>query len=444
MVEKALEITKLNDPTRFGLKADILSVGDVLIEISGHPAKDQLDYHYYSSAGPKIRLKVRKKDGSVKSISVDADILHKLDLTFSPMDFKRCRCKCPFCFVDQMPRGMRDTLYLKDEDFRLSFLYGNFTTLNDITDADIERIIEQGISPQYVSVHSVDPRMREWIFGRPMKRNILDTLHRLADGGITIHTQAVLCPGKNDGRYLDETITSLEALHENISSLAVVPVGLTAHREGLPSLRTYRSDEMLPVIERIEDYQRRFLGSGRASRFVFLSDEWFIETDLTVPEEAAYEGYPQLDNGVGMTRSFVESIIEDIGEYGPPGDLDSILIVTGALGEKVFSKYVLPILIGHGESAPAIVGVKNHFFGETVTCSGLLTFTDIVAALQTSAASERTIYLPPNVLNHEDKFLDGPAIDDLRSTTGRPVAVPRDSFIGAARHASGLEGDADV
>ncbi len=444
MVEKALEIIKLNDPARFGLNADILSVGDVLIEMSGHPAQDQLDYHYYSSAGSKIRLKVRKKDGAVKNISIDADTLHKLDLTFSPMDFKRCRCKCPFCFVDQMPRGMRDTLYLKDEDFRLSFLYGNFTTLNDITNADIDRIIEQGISPQYVSVHAVDPRMREWIFGRPMKRNILDTLRRLAEGGITIHTQAVLCPGKNDGRYLDETITSLESLHENVSSIAVVPVGLTAHREGLPSLRTYRPDEMLPVIEQVEEYQRRFLGSGRASRFVFLSDEWFIETDRTVPEEEAYEGYPQLDNGVGMTRSFVGGIIDDMEEYGPPGDLDTILVVTGALGEKVFSKYILPVLIDHAESAPTIVGVKNHFFGETVTCSGLLTFTDIVTALKTSPASERTIYLPPNVLNYEDKFLDGPTIDDLRSATGRPVAAPRDSFIGAIKSASGREGDTDV
>jgi putative radical SAM enzyme (TIGR03279 family) len=444
MADKVLEIIKLNDPSRFGLRADILSVGDVLIEISGRPSGDQLDFHYYASADQKVLLKVRKKNGTIEDVSIDTDILHKLDLTFSPMDFKRCRCKCPFCFVDQMPPGMRDTLYLKDEDFRLSFLYGNFTTLNDITNSEIDRIIEQGISPQYVSVHAVDPAMREWIFGRPMKRDILNTLHRLADGGITIHAQAVLCPGRNDGTYLDETISSLETLHSNIASLAVVPVGLTGHREGLPPLRTYRAEEMLPVITQVEDYQRRYLDGERVSRFVFLSDEWFIETDSSIPEEDAYEGYPQLDNGVGMTRNFVNEIIQDIEDLGMSDHPGHILIVTGELGAKVFSKYVLPIFSELGRPVPTVIKVTNHFFGETVTTSGLLSSTDIIAELNRLEITQGTIFLPPNVLNYEDKFLDGPSLDDFRHEIKQPVIVPRESFIGALQGTDQQEGEAHV
>jgi len=432
MGERELKIISLNDPSALGLPAELLSVGDVLVEISGRPARDQLDYHYYAAAGRNIRLKVKRKTGTLETITIDADVLHRLDLTFSPMNFKRCRCKCPFCFVDQMPDGLRETLYVKDEDFRLSFLYGNFTTLNDVTDAEIERIIEQGISPQYVSVHTLDPHMREWIFGRPMRRDILDTLHRLAEGGITIHTQAVLCPGKNDGADLDGTITRLEALHENIASLAVVPVGLTRHRDGLSPLRPYSTEEMSRVIDRVEAHQMRYLSSGRSSRFVFLSDEWFIETDRTVPDDDSYEGYPQLDNGVGMTRSFAEEIVADIEQYGIPERLDTILVVTGAMGEKVFTKYVLPLLREHTASIPAVLPVKNRLFGETVTCSGLLACADIVTGLQSIDTSGRTIFLPPNVLNYEDKFLDGPSLDDFRSAVGRPAIVPRESFIIAA------------
>jgi putative radical SAM enzyme (TIGR03279 family) len=444
MDEKALEIIKLNDPSRYGLPADILAVGDVLIEISGRPAQDQLDFHYYASADQEILLTVKKKNGTVKEILMDAAKLHELDVTFSPMNFRRCRCKCPFCFVDQMPHGMRDSLYLKDEDFRMSFLYGNFTTLNDITNPEIDRIIEQGISPQYVSVHAVDPRMREWIFGRPIKHDILDTLHRLAHGGITIHAQAVLCPGKNDGRCLDETIQKLEALHANIASLAVVPVGLTRHREGLAPLRPYHTDEMFPVVDQVMDYQVRYLRSERASRFVFLSDEWFIGSGRTIPGEEAYEGYPQLDNGVGMTRSFIDGIIRDIEHYGLPDHIERTLIITGALGEEVFSKYVLPVFDEYGASSPSMLRINNKFFGETVTCSGLLSYDDIVAGLTHSKTSQQTIYLPPNVLNYEDKFLDGPTLDDFRNVIGQPVIVPRQTLIGAMTGAEPQEGGENV
>ncbi|MFH1756357.1 MAG: DUF512 domain-containing protein [Candidatus Latescibacterota bacterium] len=429
MNDKALEIIMMNDPARCGLEADILSVGDSIIEVAGHRAQDQLDFHYYTAVARKVRLSIKKKNGELRKITLDADILHELNLTFSPMNFRRCRCKCKFCFVDQMPHDLRDTLYLKDEDFRLSFLYGNFTTLNDITDAELDRIIEQGISPQYVSVHAVDPAMREWIFGRPMKRNILDILRTLAEGDITVHTQAVLIPGKNDGKYLDSTITALERLHANIESLAVVPVGLTRHREGLPLLRTYRTEEMFAVLDQVAGFQESFVNSPRAGRFVHLSDEWYIETKRDIPDEESYEGFPQLDNGVGMTRNMVAELCEDIAQYGVPDHLDSMLIVTGALGERVFSKYILPLFAANGCSMPAVLKVDNHFFGETVTTSGLLTHVDIVDALQRCDITGKTIYLPPNVLNYEGAFLDGPSLLDFSKRVGRPVVVPQETLL---------------
>ncbi len=439
MADKALEIIRMDDPSRYGLEPEILSVGDTVLEVSGHPARDPLDFIYYTSletqgdSGESIQLKVIRKNGTHRDILIDPDLLHQLNIVFSPIDFKRCRCKCPFCFVDQMPAGMRESLYIKDEDYRLSFLYGNYTTMNDVTEADIDRMIEQRTSPQYVSVHAVDEKMREWIFGRPMKNDILETLKTLADGGITIHTQVVLCPGKNDRFYLDETISTLEALHPNITSLAVVPVGLTRHRQGLTKLRPYESEEMEAVIEQVEAYQDLFLESARQSRFVFLSDEWYLEANHEIPAYETYEDFSQIDNGVGMVRFFSQDILESIKSSLRSDGLDRIQIVTGALGEKTFTRYVFPLLSEHVERLPHVLSVKNRFFGETVTCSGLLTFHDIADALKQTESNGMVALLPPNVLNYEGRFLEGPALEDLEKTTSRRVVVPEDTSIGISK-----------
>ncbi len=420
----------MKDPSPFGLDPDILGAGDEVLQISGRPARDPLDFHYYTSLGRTARLKVRKKNGSFKNIRIDTRLLQQLDVTFSPMEFKRCRCKCPFCFVEQMPKGMRRSLYVRDEDYRLSFLYANYTTMNDIADTEIEKIVEQNLSPQYVSVHAVDDKVREWMFGRPMKRRILDTLRRLAEGGITIHAQVVLCPGKNDGRCLDETIERLAGLHPNMSSLAVVPVGLTRHRKGLPEIKTYEGVEMEAIVEQVEAYQAKFLNGARGSRFVFLSDEWYIGADRNIPDEETYEDFPQLDNGVGMTRSFLREIEEDIHRCGLPGSLGEITILTGALGEVVFRKYVEPMVSSLIDAPPNIISVRNRFFGDSVTCSGLLVFEDVLDALRRAPHNARSVFLPPNILNHDGRFLDGPAPRDLERSIGCRVVVPNGSFIG--------------
>jgi putative radical SAM enzyme (TIGR03279 family) len=418
---RGLVIVGLNDPALLGLPEDALAVGDEILQVSHKRTEDALDFHFHAAAEGPVTLTVRKPDGRVREVSLDGETLAELGLRFSPMDFKRCRNKCVFCFVDQMPKGLRPSLYVKDEDVRLSFLFGNFTTLNDVTEAELQRILEQHLSPQYVSVHAVTPAVRERLFGRPMKRDILDTLRRLAEGGIEIHTQVVLCPGLNDGEELDRTIETLGSLHEEIRSLAVVPVGLTRHRRGLPEIRPYDAGEMNRVIDQVHRHRERFRATqGRA--FVHLSDEWYLVTERPLPEAADYEGFPQLDNGVGMTRHFLDELEPDI-EAGLPRDLSDRTVVTGRLGERVWRRYLFPRLVSAGvEALPELVVVDNRFFGPTVTVAGLLTAGDIAVALD-ARRSRGPVGLPPNLVNPEGLFLDGPDLPTFERTVGRPVAI---------------------
>jgi putative radical SAM enzyme (TIGR03279 family) len=434
MAERALRIVSMKDPADFGLDARVLSVGDRVVEVAGRPAEDQLDFHFHASRGKSVSIKVERADGRVEDVVLPTSAVAGLEIWFEAMDFRRCRCKCPFCFVDQMPKGMRETLYVKDEDFRLSFLYGNFTTMNDMTDEELVKIIEQRNSPQWVSVHAIEEGMRRFIFGRPMKRDIVATLCLLAEGGITVHTQAVIVPGKNDGDYLRETIETLEGIHPNIATLAVVPVGLTRHRSGLASIRAYADDEMAPVIDLVDAYRGRFLAK-RASRFVFASDEWYVGAARDVPAFDEYEGFPQLDNGVGSIRHFVREIEEDLDAFDLVTDLSSIRIATGWLGVRVFERYVFPLLRARGVQAPPrLVRVTNDYFGGSVTCSGLLVGRDIVKALREADPGVRgggAVFIPPNCLNYDGVTIDEFSPDDLAREIGSPVLAPADSFVEA-------------
>lgn len=418
----------MKNPADFGLAPGILAVGDGIVEVAGKPAADPLDFHFHASRGKSVSMLVERADGTRERIALPTRAVAGLEIWFEAMDFRRCRCKCPFCFVDQMPKGMRETLYVKDEDFRLSFLYGNFTTMNDVTDDEIAKIVEQRNSPQWVSVHVIDDAMRRFIFGRPMKRDIVKTLRALAEGGIKVHTQAVIVPGRNDGDYLHETIETLEGIGENIATLAVVPVGLTKHREGLSSIRSYRDDEMGPVIDLVESYQRRFL-ERRKSRFVFASDEWYVGAAREAPGYDAYEDFPQLDNGVGSIRNFLREIEADLESFDLPADASMIRIATGALGGRVFERYVFPLLATRGMTTPPeVVVVANEYFGAGVTCSGLLVGRDIAAAAMKRGRA-KTTFIPPNCLNYDGVTIDEMSVDDIAKATGAPVVAPADSFV---------------
>jgi NifB/MoaA-like Fe-S oxidoreductase len=264
-----------------------------------------------------------------------------------------------------------------------------------------------------------------------MKRDIIATLRTLAEGDITVHAQAVIMPGKNDGDYLRETIETLEAIHPNIASLAVVPVGLTKHRGGLSIIRSYRDEEMGEVIDLVESYQSRFLQS-RESRFVFASDEWYVGANRNAPAFDAYEGFPQLDNGIGSIRHFLDEMDDDLRDCELPADLSGIRIATGALGARVFERYVWPVLVAGGvRTLPELVSVRNDFFGASVTCSGLLVGADIVASVRTAGGEPRTTFIPPNCLNYDAVTIDAMTVDDLTREIGAPVVAPSESFITA-------------
>ncbi len=429
MADRALRIVSMKNPADFGLAPGVLAVGDHIVEVAGKPAEDQLDFHFHASRGKSVTILVERANGERDRIVLPTSAVAGLEIWFEAMDFRRCRCKCPFCFVDQMPKGMRDTLYVKDEDFRLSFLYGNFTTMNDVTDEEIAKIIEQRNSPQWVSVHVIDEAMRRFIFGRPMKRDIVKTLQTLADGGIKAHTQAVIVPGRNDGDYLRETIETLEGIGHNIATLAVVPVGLTRHREGLSSIRSYRDDEMAPVIDLVESYQNRFLQT-RKSRFVFASDEWYVGAGRIAPGYDTYEDFPQLDNGVGSIRNFLAEIEADLDACELPADASAVRIATGVLAARVFKRYVFPLLASRGmREMPEVLEVPNEYFGAGVTCSGLLVGKDIATAVA-RAGGAKTTFIPPNCLNYDGVTIDEMSVDDLARTTGAPVGAP-ESFVEA-------------
>jgi putative radical SAM enzyme (TIGR03279 family) len=433
MADRALEIISMKNPEQFGLDPSVLTVGDKILEVAGEKAADQLDWHYYAAQGKSVSIKVERKNGTVEDVVLPSETVAGLEIWFEAMDFRRCRCKCVFCFVDQMPKGMRKSLYIKDEDFRLSFLYGNFTTMNDITDDELDKTIRQNNSPQWVSVHVIDEKTRVELFGRPMRRKIGETLLRLAEGGIAIHTQAVIVPGLNDGDRLRETIESLEALHPNVVSMAVVPVGLTSQRDGLPGIRSFRYDEMGDVVQLVESYGDRYLEGPRESRFVYASDEWYVGAGLPVPDFDSYEGFPQLDNGVGVTRYILSEIEADIEETGIARSLGNIRIVTGKLGERVFHNYIFPLLREKGvRSLPEILAVDNCFFGKDVTCSGLLVGEDIVNTVKNKtpdSGASRVIFIPPNCLNYDGKTIDDMTLEDISEKLGTVVVAPEESFV---------------
>jgi putative radical SAM enzyme (TIGR03279 family) len=429
MKNESLHIIAVNDPALYGLDEGTFEIGDEVVEVDGHPIRDQLDFHFFSASDESPRLTLRKKTGELRVVEIDAETLDEMDIRFEPMIFKECRCRCPFCFVDQMPPGLRPALYVKDEDYRLSFLYGNYTTMNDITDGDIDKIVTQNLQPQFVSVHALEPDVREAVFGRPMKRDIAKTLKTLARNGIAIHAQVVLCPGINDGIHLERTIEGLEALDPLVESLSIVPVGLTRHRKGLPAIRRFHASEHAGVIGLVERYQERFLGGPRRSRFVFASDEWYVASGRELPPYESYEQFQQIDNGVGMTRSLVREVEEELPDAELPPTLGRIGIVTGVLGSRVFEEYVFPLFERAGiAELPQILAVENRFFGETVTVAGLLTAEDIIARLK-NAEDETLCLLPPNCLNFEGRFIDGPDVDHVRSASGRSVSAPERSLV---------------
>ncbi len=388
--------------------------GDDILSVNGHPVRDDIDFLFYGSE-EELLLTV-SREGRIFEAVLDGYEEHGIE--FEPMELMSCGNRCVFCFVDQNPRGMRKTVYFKDEDFRLSFLHGAYVTLTCLGEPEIERIIEQRLSPLYISVHATDPAVRRTIMGLNREDRLLDKLDRLLEGGISLHTQIVVCPDINDGAVLERSILDLAGRHPGILSVAVVPVGLTEHRAGLFPLRAVDAVHAADTIARVDRLREGFRNEMEIG-FAYCSDEWYIRAGREVPPAEYYDDFPQIENGVGMVRDFLEGTERLETVEGATRYSGRLVLVTG----KSMSGYIGDFARKLAERTGAevrTVTVTNRFYGESVTVSGLLSGGDILSALEGTAADE-TVVLPPNCLNDDGLFLDDLTPDDISRSCGARV-----------------------
>lgn len=397
-----------------------LRPGDSLVSVNDHPLRDVIDVQIFAS-DPELAL-CYEREGTRRTCTVRRRYGEPLGLSFAQDLFdgdpRVCRNRCEFCFVRQMRPGLRKPLYIKDDDYRLSFLHGNYITLTNLGSTDWERIEDQYLSPLYISVHATDPAVRIDLMRNPGAGQILDQLRRLAEMGIEVHTQAVLVPGRNDGAHLDRTITDLAALYPAVRDVTVVPVGLT--RWHAPDLRIYTDAEATTVLEAVLAWQDRLRGELGVG-FVYPSDEWFLRSGVPLPDVDAYDQLlPALiENGVGMVRRFTDTFEGLCAQLLPLGPRQTW--VTGALFGPTLVGFARR-LVGAGVRVE-VVPVTNRFFGETVTVAGLLTVEDIAAALEGRDLGD-VVVVPGEVFRGPDGLsLDGVGSAALSSALATPVAL---------------------
>lgn len=382
-----------------------LRAGDVLLTINGREIQDVLDYRFYIP-DTKLKLTVQSQ-GRTRTVRVRKAEFEEIGLEFDSylMDEQRsCRNNCVFCFIDQLPAGMRESLYFKDDDSRLSFLFGNYITLTNLTEHEISRIIEMHISPINVSVHTTNPELRCRMMNNRFAGDCLQTLYRFVEAGLTVQCQLVLVPGYNDGEELDRTLRDLAALGPSVRSVAAVPVGLTRHREGLPSLRPFTQEECRRVIRQLETAGEAML-EKTGSRVFYPSDEWYLRAGLPIPAGDFYEEYAQLENGVGMTALLREQFMEALAEEERSPLSERFVIATGVAAAPFLQELVDAASAKWPTLHAQVVAIRNDFFGELITVSGLITGQDLIRQLQ--GVPMDTLLLPENMLRQQqDVFLD--------------------------------------
>ncbi|MFZ5649595.1 MAG: DUF512 domain-containing protein [Bacillota bacterium] len=399
-----------------------LEKGDALISINGRAIADILDYYFYIREN-LVNIEVIKESGGRWDLEVEKDGEEDLGVEFKSTGLEnitRCANKCIFCFVDQMPEGMRDTLYIKDDDYRLSFLQGSFITLTNMSSHDFKRVAGLRLSPLYVSVHTTNPELRASMIGNKRAGNVLKNLRFLIENGIEVHTQAVICPGINDGEELERTVSDLAGLWPGVRSLAVVPVGLTAKRKGLFEIRRFGPDEAALVVSRVRGWQDRCLKKFDYP-FVFAGDEFYLTAGAEIPASRRYADFPQIENGVGLTRIFRDDWAAAKRRLPKQSTKPlKIKLVTGLLGEKVIQPVVSDLNRIINMQAE-VVAVKNEFFGEMVTVAGLLTGGDILKYSEKLKDGDMVI-LPGSVLRKgSSTLLDDMTPGDLSKALGVPA-----------------------
>ncbi|MCP4683898.1 MAG: DUF512 domain-containing protein [bacterium] len=395
--------------------------GYTLVSINGQKVLDTIDFTY-KIADERVDMRFADPDGREIDFQFDDASAGELGLTLDDRKIRFCKNDCIFCFVHQQPQGMRRALYFQDEDYRLSFTHGNFVTLSNTTDEDIARIIEQRLSPLYVSVHATDDKLRRCMLRNEKLPAILPRLRQLTEKGITIHTQVVLCPGVNDGPHCDRTIDELAELQPGVETLAVVPVGLTKYRGDLAKLRTYTAEEAGAIIDRIEQKQQELL-KATGSRFVWPADEFYVAAGRPFPKLHTYEEMNQFENGIGMAREFITGFNRRRNRLKGLKSNKRVLFMTGRSALPFLSQDVLPYIRNDLNLDVQLHEVPNRFWGDTVTVSGLLTGQDLLRHARIKTDEFDTVVLPPNCLNGDDLFLDNLSLDQFKNALGKEVVV---------------------
>ncbi len=418
--------------------------GDILLSINDEPVLDEIDYQALT-AQRYVKLSLTSQQGEAREIKLVKPLETALGLQFDDSligNPRTCGNNCVFCFVEQMPKGMRTSLYLKDDDWRLSLLMGNYITLTNVGPNEFERIIHRKASPLYISVHATDMDLRVKILGNKHGAKLMERLNRLKEEGLSFHCQLVLCPGLNDGPALLQSLNDLLALAPAALSVAVVPVGLTRHREGLPPIRPYTRDEAREVLALCADFQQKAL-ERTGTRFAFPADEFISIAGYAIPPDEEYEGYAQIENGIGMLRKFEEELKaaaseDDSKQPTEPGKFLHVLLPCGTALAPYLAQW-LKRYLPHSIKAEA-VPIRNDFFGETVTVSGLIVARDLISQLAGRRAD--AVLICETMLNSENTlFLDDLTPDDVQEQLGLPVHVFRNDGADFYRLLTGLATD---
>ena len=396
--------------------------GDVITMIDGKEICDFIDFKYLTSNDYYV-VTVEKKDGEVEEIEIYNDDFEPFGVEFENQLIdkpRECRNKCIFCFMDQLPPNMRATMHFKDDDVRLSFLQGNYVTLTNLNDKDIERIVRLKISPINVSVHTTDGELRKKMLNNRFADKILDIMHKFKDGGIRMNEQIVLCKGINDGKYLEKSICDLEKLFPAIMSVSIVPVGVSAYRKGLFPLESFDEKTAGDVIDLVTPYQKRFKKKYGTS-LVYLADEFYISAKRELPPYEHYETFPQIENGVGMLRDLEEEFSWAV-EDEPERDIKRRVTIPTGEGVYAFMEHVMDFA---REKFPGLeinlVPVHNDFFGGTVNVTGLLTGRDLVNRLSRENLGDAILLAPSMLMADEDIFLDDMTVQQLSEKLGVPA-----------------------
>ena len=403
--------------------------GDILISINGHDINDVLDYRFRLTE-KKITLLIHRGP-DLKEITIKKDEYSDIGLEFETylMDKKHsCRNKCVFCFIDQLPKGMRDTLYFKDDDSRLSFLMGNYITLTNLSEEDVDRIIEMKTSPINVSVHTTNPELRVKMMKNKNAGKVLSYLRRFADAGISLNCQIVLCKGVNDGKELERSMTDLAALYPSLVGVSIVPAGITNYREGLCHLEPFTAEEAGEVIDTIDKFGEKCLKKF-GTRLFFSSDELYIEAGRELPGEDYYEGYPQIENGVGMIRSMDGEFTDEL-DFLDEYDLEKPRKVSVATGAAAYD-FIKSLADRLCEQVPTlechVYKIINDFFGHNITVAGLLTGKDLANQLNGKDLGDRLLIPRVTLRSEGDVFLDDTTPEWLAEQLGGIEVVPVES-----------------